>query len=83
MRKVYWTRPAVKDLKRLDKLSIGKVKSAVNDFTDAGIGNVRKLVKYENEYRLRVGSIRVRFLYDEQNNAITILRVLPRDKAYG
>ncbi len=83
MRKVYWTRPAVKDLKRLDKLSIERVKGAVKEFTDTGIGDVRKLVKYENEYRLRVGSIRVRFVFNEQNNAITILRVIPRDKAYG
>ena len=43
---------------------------------------MRKLVQYENEYRLRVGSKRVRFTFDEQNNAITILRVMPRDKVY-
>jgi len=82
MRKVNWTRPAAKDLKKLDKLSIERVKSAVRYFANTGIGDVRKLVQYEHEYRLRVGSIRVRFIYDEPNNAIAIMRVIPRDKAY-
>ena len=82
MKKVYWTRPAAKDLKKLDTLNMKRVKSAVKDFVITGKGDVRKLVQYENEYRLRIGSKRVRFTFDEQNDAITILRVMTRDKVY-
>ena len=82
MKKVYWTRPATKDLKKLDAVNMKRVKGAVKDFVITGKGDVRKLVQYENEYRLRIGSKRVRFTFDEQNNAITILRVMTRDKVY-
>ncbi len=34
------------------------------------------------EWRLRVGDLRVRFAYVEEDDVILVLRVLPRGKAY-
>ena len=34
------------------------------------------------EWRLRVGDLRVRFAYVDEEEAIVVLRVLPRGKAY-
>jgi mRNA-degrading endonuclease RelE of RelBE toxin-antitoxin system len=34
------------------------------------------------EWRLRVGEVRVRYAYVEQDDVILVLRVLPRGKAY-
>jgi mRNA-degrading endonuclease RelE of RelBE toxin-antitoxin system len=35
-----------------------------------------------DEWRLRVGTWRVRFAFDPQTHTIVVLRVLPRDRAY-
>lgn len=45
-------------------------------------GNIRKLTGLENEWRLRVGQWRVRFVINDDEHTIDVLRVLPRDKAY-
>jgi len=42
---------------------------------------VRKLAG-SDEFRLRVGDWRARFLRDEHNRVINVTRVLPRGRAY-
>lgn len=44
--------------------------------------DIRKLTGSNDEWRLRVGQWRVRFSFDYETNAIDILRVLPRGRAY-
>ena len=82
MRTISWARPAVKDLKRLDKKDVLRVRTALNQFAAKGIGDVRKLKTFTDEYRLRIGSIRVRFISNDQELTITVLRVLQRDEIY-
>jgi len=85
-RDIAWTRPALKDLERLDRQSRDRVASALAAFGEDGSGDVRRLVDVQPaRYRLRVGSLRVIFTQTHPNypsGAIVILRVLPRDKAY-
>ncbi len=46
-------------------------------------GDIRRLVDIKPpEWRLRVGDIRVRYAYVEEDDVILVLRVLPRGKAY-
>lgn len=82
MKKVVWTRPATKDLKLMDREKALLVKEAINRFAVFGQGDVRKLKGFKNEFRLRVGDSRVRFILDAQKHTIVVLRVLPRNKAY-
>ncbi len=44
-------------------------------------GDVVKLAGAEDEWRLRVGDWRVRFMRDD-DGAVKVLRVLPRGRAY-
>ncbi|MBI4213800.1 MAG: type II toxin-antitoxin system RelE/ParE family toxin [Chloroflexi bacterium] len=64
--------------------SAGHVESreAVVRLADIGQGDVTKLVGPDDQWRLRVGDWRVRFLYDYQSTTIRVIRVLPRGRAY-
>jgi mRNA interferase RelE/StbE len=44
-------------------------------------GDVKRL-RGSNEYRLRVGDWRVRFEREDRELVITVVRVLPRGRAY-
>ncbi len=43
---------------------------------------MRKLKGTDNEWRLRVGDWRVRFRRDTERKLISVIRVLPRGRAY-
>jgi mRNA-degrading endonuclease RelE of RelBE toxin-antitoxin system len=59
------------------------VVEAVKHFAETGQGDVVHLVGVEPaEYRLRVGDWRVRFYRDDDPEALHVLRVLHRGKAY-
>lgn len=83
-RSVLWSRPATKELKRLDRQVVERVRAAVRRLAESGEGDVRRLVDVEPpEYRLRVGAWRVRFeLVDEPDPAVIVLHVLSRGEAY-
>lgn len=53
------------------------VKSAIEKLPD---GDVKKLQGYRNDYRLRVGNLRV--LFSVKNDIIIVKDVLPRGQAY-
>jgi mRNA interferase RelE/StbE len=55
---------------------------AVDRFGEHGLGDVKKLQGAFNEWRLRVGDLRVRFEIDPGDGAVIVLRVLPRGRAY-
>ena len=78
---VTWTRPAVHDMKRLDRKVAERVYGAVHRFAQSGHGDVTKL-EGNLEWRLRVGDWRVRFVYDYEVPVLRIVRVLPRGRAY-
>jgi mRNA interferase RelE/StbE len=49
---------------------------------DPGSTDLKKLKGQQNEWRIRVGSYRVRFTFDRHSGAIRVLRILPRAGAY-
>ncbi len=77
-----FTARARRDLRRLDPPVQRRVTAALDTFVagDPPKGDVRKLGA--QEWRLRVGDWRVRFDRDDEAQAIVVLRVLPRGRAY-
>lgn len=75
------TPPARRDLKRLDPPVQRRILDALDRFVAAPrSGDIRKLDSVQ--WRLRVGDWRVRFSFDDENQAIVVLRILPRGRAY-
>jgi mRNA interferase RelE/StbE len=73
--------PARRDLKRLDRPVQRRILDALDRFVvDPRGGDIRKLDSVQ--WRLRVGDWRVRFSFDDENQVIVVLRVLPRGRAY-
>ena len=85
------TGQAERDLRQLDEAVRQRVQRALDRFVakpgpgpmrDPERGDVRRLRGAPEEYRLRVGDWRVRFTRDSATQAMTVLRVLPRGRAY-
>jgi mRNA interferase RelE/StbE len=74
---------ARKDLRRIDPPTRQQILKAITRLAQSAelTGDVKRL-KGSNEYRLRVGHWRVRFERDGRQLIITIVRVLPRGRAY-
>jgi mRNA interferase RelE/StbE len=73
--------PARRDLKRLDRPVQRRILDALDKFVvDPRSGDIRKLNSLQ--WRLRIGDWRVRFSFDDENQVIVVLRVLPRGRAY-
>jgi len=78
--KIIFTKVAMKDLKKIPnpfKKNIQKEVLHLEDFPN--VSNVKKLVSSQY-FRLRVGTYRVLFLFE--NEQITITNILHRSKAY-
>lgn len=81
--RVELTRSAERDLRRLDPPVRRRVIDALTDLTvEPPVGDVRRLAGSGDEWRLRVGDWRVRFVRDSGTRTVTVLRVLPRGRAY-
>ena len=78
-----WTRPALRDMKKLDPTAARRVRDAVVELADTGRGDVAKLRDTRpQEWRLRVGGRRVFFRFRNDLREIHLLRVRRRDEAY-
>jgi mRNA-degrading endonuclease RelE of RelBE toxin-antitoxin system len=56
---------------------------ALDKLASSDEGDITRLVDVKPpEWRLRIGEIRVRYAYVEEDDVILVLRVLPRGKAY-
>ena len=73
---------AESDMKRLDRQLRRRIRTALYRLDETSYGDVRRVKGTEDELRLRVGTVRVRFRFTEPQNDVLVLRVLPRDKAY-
>lgn len=84
-KEVKWSSHAARDLRRVgDRKMQERITNAVYLFAETGQGDVRKLKGKVNEYRLRVGEWRIRFMIDDQQlTVMLVLRVLPRGDAYS
>jgi len=79
---VTYTRRAQRDIRRIDRNVAIRIYSAINRFAETGRGDVRRLSARENQWRLRVGNYRVRFIPDYESQTIQVLRILHRSQAY-
>jgi len=77
------TRPAARDLRRLDRPIRMRVLDALERLTAPHpTGDVRALTGHPGQYRLRVGDWRVRYKLKSDHQQLIVLRVLPRGRAY-
>lgn len=77
-----FSRRAARDMRRLDRQTRERIFRAIDDLASANKSvDVRRLTGRE-ETRLRVGDWRVLFVRDQRTRLISIIRVLPRDRAY-
>lgn len=74
---IEYSRPAVKYINLQDKPTKKRLKEAIEKIPQ---GDIKKLKGLENEYRLRVGDLRV--LFTIEGNMIIIYDILPRGQAY-
>ena len=74
---------ARKDLRRIDPPTRQRILRAIARLAQGAelTGDIKRL-QGSHEYRLRVGDWRVRFEREDRQLIITIVRVLPRGRAY-
>lgn len=72
-----YKKKAVKYINSSDKPTKKRLKEAIEKLP---FGDIRKLTGFENEYRLRVGDLRV--LFTVENDIITINEIKPRGQVY-
>lgn len=78
-----WSQRALKDADNLDPKTRERILAALDRYATDEHGDVVRLEDVDPpEWRLRVGSWRVRFRRDGKEGILHVLRVLPRDKAY-
>jgi len=74
---IEYSRLAVKYINSQDKPTKKRLKDAIEKIPQ---GDIKKLKGLDNEYRLRVGDLRV--LFSIEGNMIIIYDILPRGQAY-
>lgn len=74
---------ARRDLRRIDPPIRKRILSAIERLAQGAelTGDIKRL-RGSSEYRLRVGDWRVRFEREDRQLVITVIRVLPRGRAY-
>jgi len=80
--RVYWTRTAVRDLRRLGKRTADRIVGAVEEASRDPFRYFRKL-RALPLYSLRVGEYRVIVSLDRERRAAVVLLVEHRRRAYG
>lgn len=74
---IEYEKEAAKHIGKMDKPTKQRIRSAIEKLPS---GDVVKLQGLVNDYRLRVGDLRV--IFSIQDDIITIKDVLPRGQAY-
>jgi mRNA-degrading endonuclease RelE of RelBE toxin-antitoxin system len=78
-----WSSRALRDSDRLDPSARERIVAALDRYADTRYGDVTKLAGLNPpEYRLRVGSWRVRFAWDQAAGVVTVLHVFRRSQGY-
>ncbi len=75
--RIVFEKEAAKYISKLDRQSKLRIKNAIDKLP---AGDVKKLQGFVNDYRLRVGDLRV--LFSVNDDIIIIKDVLPRGQAY-
>jgi mRNA interferase RelE/StbE len=79
---IVWTARGERDRERLDAAARVRVLAAIDRLAETGRGDVKRLQGAEEEFRLRVGDWRVRFVVDHDRGVLCVRRVLHRREAY-
>lgn len=74
---IKYKRKAVKYIESCDKLTRNRLKVSIENLP---LGDVKKLKGFENEYRLRVGDLRI--LFSVQDGIICINDIKSRGQIY-
>lgn len=75
--KIFFEKEAAKHISKMDKPTKTRIQQAIDKLP---AGDVKKLQGLVNDYRLRVGDLRV--LFSVENDIIIIKDILPRGQAY-
>jgi len=79
--KVFYTKAAARDIKKLDRVVKKKIKKRIESYSKRPLFYARKLIDPRlGTYRWRVGNYRIVFDMDKRN--IVILRVRHRREVY-
>ena len=79
---VIWDDEALKELARPDRRTQQRIVRAIDRLAAEDYGDVKRLRGQSGDLRLRVGSWRVRFIFEREVHSVRILHVLPRGDAY-
>ena len=74
---IEYKKKAVKYIDSCDKIEKQRLKTAIEKIP---FGDIKKLQGFENDYRLRVGDLRV--LFSINDDTIVINDILPRGQVY-
>ncbi|RKI23473.1 type II toxin-antitoxin system RelE/ParE family toxin [bacterium 1xD8-6] len=77
MERIEYKKKAIKYINSADRAAKKRLKDAIEKIP---FGDIKKLTGFENEYRLRVGDLRV--LFTVENNIITVNEIRPRGQVY-
>jgi len=81
MNTISWSKKAVKQLRKIDKVSAVRITKAVAGLADfSALKNVKSLANHQYDYRLKVGNYRVMFNNDEHVQIVLIEEVKKRDE---
>lgn len=75
--KIEYKKKAIKYINSCDSTTKKRLKAGIENLP---LGDITKLQGYENEYRLRIGDLRVLFTFE--NGIIIINEIKPRGQAY-
>jgi len=80
---IEFTRPAERDLRRLDRMMVPRVVQAIDALAqEPRPPGVRKLVGSEHTYRIRVGDYRVVYLLEDKAPCVLVVRIRHRGEVY-
>ena len=74
---IEYKKKAIKYINSADKTTKKRLREAIEKIP---FGDIKKLTGLENEYRLRVGDLRV--LFTVENDIITVNEIKPRGQVY-
>lgn len=81
--KIQWKPSALKELRRLDRRIVPKIIEAVESLSSNPYPlGIRKLIRSEHSYRMRIGDYRIIYSVYESILIIEIIRVRHRKDAY-
>ena len=84
MFKIIYAKSVLKDLKRIDRKNLGRIKEKIKELEDfPNISQIKHLTNHPlADYRLRIGNYRVLFNVDWEKKEIHILKVGHRKEVY-